>query len=239
MLHAFIDESEYGDKYFILSALVIDDTHLPAMERALRNMLEEYASTINTPSDPELHGYDLMQQKHDWSGVHMNVTASIYKKALGIINAHASALYIETIDREAQRARYKIVHNHRTKAIGFILERVNEFALTHEETVDVYLDEHYTAQAGRREFLQYKLTGTSGYRSSQLRAITALDFYDSRSVIGIQAADLCCYVYNRTLTAKNRNPRAARLNTALWDSLSRIRQTGRQRIWPHTHEDPA
>lgn len=233
MLHAFIDESEHQDHYFILTALIVRDEDLPALEAELLDLVVDYALTVGTRMDGELHGYDLMQQKCDWKGVPFRITSSIYAKAMGIINRHASALYIETINRDAHRARgYRYLFNHRTIAISYLLERVNEFAAKNQTEACAYLDDHYTAPAGRKEFVQYKANGTFGYKSSKLAHIKELDFHDSRSMFGLQAADLCCYVYKRKLTATNAHPKARKLNDKLWESICDIRRAGRQRIWP-------
>ncbi|MGV3071073.1 DUF3800 domain-containing protein [Corynebacterium phoceense] len=232
MLHAFIDESEYGDKYFILSALVVSDENLESLERELETLVFMYSITTDVREGSELHGYELMQQKGDWKGIPMGIVSSIYMKALGIINKYASALYVETIDREAQRRRYTYVYNHRRIAIGYILERVNGYALRHNQEVEAYLDDHYTAPEGRKEFVQYKAMGTFGYRSSKLTAVKEMDFYDSKSKLGLQAADLCCYVYQRTLCAKDVNPRTAKLQQKMWNALEDVRAAGRTRVWP-------
>lgn len=232
MLHAFIDESEYKDKYFILTALIVKDENLEALNNDLASLIFDYALTTGTSFDAELHGHDLMQQKKDWKGVPLNITASIYKRALGIVNKHASALFVETIDRECQRRKYTNPYNHRTIAIGYILERVHEYAFRVNDEATAYLDDHYTAPEGRKEFIQYKAMGTFGYKSSKLSTIKELDFYDSRTLMGLQGADLCCYIYQRKLVAMNANPRALQLQNKLWDIVEDIRRTGRQRIWP-------
>lgn len=232
MLYAFIDESEHQDKYFILTALIVRDENLDNLNQGLANLLAQYATTTGTPEHGELHGYDLMQQKGDWAGFPLRLTSSLYLKALEIINKQCETLYVETIDREEQRKRYKTVFNHRSLAIGFILERVNEFALRHREEVLTYLDDHYTAPAGRKEFIAYKATGTFGYKSSRLEAIRELDFFDSRSMFGLQAADLCCYAYQRNLCARKSHPKTVKLQEKMWTSLADIRSNGRVRIWP-------
>lgn len=233
MLHAFIDESEHRDHYFILTALIVRDEDLPSLEADLLDLIVEYALTVGTRMDGELHGYDLMQQKCDWKGVPFGITSSIYLKAMGIINRHASALFVETIDRHAHRERgYRYLYDHRKMAIGYLLERVNECAYQHRTEACAYLDDHYTAPEGRKEFVEYKATGTFGYKSSRLTHIKELDFHDSRTMFGLQAADLCCYVYKRTITAANAHPRAVKLNNKLWGAVADIRGAGRQRIWP-------
>ena len=150
MFHAFIDESQYQDQYFCLSALIVSDKNLVQLNCQLGELVQEYARTTAVKANSELHGYDLMQQKGDWHGAPMGITASIYLKALGIINDCAEALYVETIDRVKQAKRYTVPFNHRTVAIGFILERVNEFAGRSDYPVRAYLDDHYTAPEGRK-----------------------------------------------------------------------------------------
>ena len=229
MLHAFIDESEHRDKYFILTALVVTDENLPYLERELDLLVVKYATTTKQVRlGAELHGYDLMQQKRDWSGVPLNMATSIYLKALGIIEKWASALFVETIDRHAQAARYRNPWNARSIAIGYILERVNGYANLQKDMVNCYLDDHYTAPAGRKEFVQYKAAGTFGYKSSKLAYVKELEFYDSRSHRGLQAADLCCYVYQRRLTVTNGSKKMLSTQEKMWGAISGIAGTGRQ-----------
>lgn len=114
MLYAFIDESEFKDHLFFLSALIIREQDLKLLEEELTELLIDYSETTGTPRTGELHGYDLMQQKGDWKNIQFGIASSIYAKAMGIINKHAAALYIETIDRVAQAQRYKrYLINHR------------------------------------------------------------------------------------------------------------------------------
>ncbi|CAB0888491.1 hypothetical protein FRC0420_00219 [Corynebacterium diphtheriae] len=42
LLHAFIDESEYRDKYFILSALIVEDDKLKQLNSDLKALLSDY-----------------------------------------------------------------------------------------------------------------------------------------------------------------------------------------------------
>ncbi|MHC9669580.1 DUF3800 domain-containing protein [Corynebacterium diphtheriae] len=233
LLHAFIDESEYRDKYFILSALIVEDDKLKQLNSDLKALLSDYCrGDTNVAPTYELHGYDLLQRKGDWKNIRMNIAASIYKRALGVINQHGAAIYFETIDREAQRQRYQRVYNHRSMAIGYILERVNEYAEEHGNIANAYLDDHYTAPEGRKEFIEYRDKGTFGYKSSKLVNIKKMEFYDSKSLFGLQASDLCCYIYQRNLCATDASPRAQQLQDKLWSIFAELRSSGQSRIWP-------
>ena len=162
----------------------------------------------------------------------MRVATSVYLKALEIINNHASAFYAETIDKVAQAEKYVNAWNPRTVGIGYILERVNEYASRHNEQVTCYLDDHYTAPEGRKEFVEYKANGTFGYRSSRLANITELEFYDSKDYRGLQAADLCCYTYHRKLNVTSGPPKMLKTQQKMWLAMADIAASGRQRIWP-------
>lgn len=233
VLHAFIDESEHKDKYFTLTVLIVEDENLLRLEQELDALLADYAETTGCVNiDAELHGYDMMQQKRDWDGVPIRIARSIYLRALGIINMLASAMFVETIDRHEQAKKYRNAYNPRTVAIGYILERVNEYASKGNEIAKCYLDDHYTAPEGRKEFIEYKAKGTFGYRSSKLANIEEMEFYDSRLERGLQAADLCCYVYQRRLNVKVGNPKMLATQEKMWGAIENIVKSGRQRIWP-------
>lgn len=116
--------------------------------------------------------------------------------------------------------------------MGYILERVNEYAGRHGETVKAYLDDHYTAPEGRKEFIEYKAKGTFGYRSSKLKNVVEMEFYDSKSYYGLQASDLCCYIYQRHLCVTDAHPKARKLQDKLWSIFADLRIRGRVRIWP-------
>lgn len=128
MLHAFVDESESDADYFFLSALIVKEGELEPLNRALDDLMVQYSTSTPIPAAAELHGHDMMQQKCDWKGLPVRLCAAVYLKAMTIIDEHAAALYVECIDRVAQSERYARPFNHRTISIGFILERINEFA---------------------------------------------------------------------------------------------------------------
>ncbi|MCZ9305570.1 DUF3800 domain-containing protein [Corynebacterium sp. c9Ua_112] len=232
MLHAFIDESESGANYFFLGALIVREENLAKLNQALDKIMVEFSSTTSVQPEAELHGYDMMQQKGDWNGIPLRLATAVFTQAMKAIDAYADAFYGEGIDRVKQAERYRVLYHHRTVAIGYVLERIQEHAKRLDERAIAYLDNHYTAPEGRKEFIQYKSKGTFGYRSSKLDRIDEMDFYDSRSYRGLQAADLCTYIYNRTVTCTHAAPKALKTQNLLWEMIATIRNEGRCRIWP-------
>ena len=131
---------------------------------------------------------------------------------------------IETFDRDAQRRRYSRLYYHRALTIRYLIECVNDFTRREGDQALAFLDDHYTAPEGRKEFIHYKSQGTFGYKSSKRLHIDELDFCDSRSMLGLQAADLCTYAYQRTVTARDADPRAVALQKQPVASLRHRKQ---------------
>ncbi|MGV0432951.1 DUF3800 domain-containing protein [Corynebacterium sp. 20_84] len=77
-----------------------------------------------------------------------------------------------------------------------------------------------------------KATGTFGYKSSRLANIDELEFYDSKGERGLQAADLCCYVYQRRLHVKTGNKKMLKTQEKMWGVINQIADRGQQRVWP-------
>lgn len=204
----------------------MEDENLLRLEQELHALLTDYAETTGYVNiNAELHGYDIMQQKRDWDGVPIGIARSIYLRALGIINRLASAMFVETIDRHEQAKKYRTPYNPRTVAIGYILERVDEYASKRNEIAKCYLDDHYTAPEGRKEFIEYKAKGTFGYRSSKLANIEEMEFYDSR--------------LKRRLNVKAGNPTMLATQEKMWGLLNASLKAvgsefGRRRTKPRT-----
>lgn len=232
MLHAFVDESESKTDYYFLSALILDDQGLSQLNKRLGDLLAEETLVDHLKGVEELHGYEMMQQKGDWKEVPFRLATSIYRRALGIINDCSSALYIEVIDRNKQANKYTRLYDPRDLAIGYTLERINEFSQRYGDKASVYLDDHHTAEEARKNFVIQQQVGTFGYRSSKLENVCAFDFFDSRTHWGLQAADLCTYIANRHVVQPSSNPKVVKLQNILWSQLTDVVDAGRLRVWP-------
>lgn len=185
MLHAFVDESESKTDYYFLSALILDDEGLSALNTRLANLLAEETIADHLAGVEELHGYEMMQQKDDWKGVPFRLATNIYRRALTIINECRLALYIEGIDRNRLSRKYDRPYDPRDLAISYTFERINEFSQRNGDTASVYLDDHHTADEARRNFVAQQQNGTLDFKSSKLEQIHSFDFFDSKEYWGL------------------------------------------------------
>ncbi|WP_284785817.1 DUF3800 domain-containing protein [Corynebacterium rhinophilum] len=233
MLYSYVDESaSQNDDYYLLSALILDEKGKSQLEKGLSDLLAAETEQDHLWGIEELHGYEIMQQKGDWSHVPFRLSINVYNRALSIINDSASALFVECINRSKQERRYVRPYDPRDLAISFTLERINEFCTWNEEKSHVLLDDHYTAEESRKNFIKYRTDGTFGYKSSKLARVESFDFYDSKTKWGLQAADLCTYIANRIISKPSTNPKVVKLQNNMWNRLDSIKEAGQIRIWP-------
>lgn len=90
-LYAIIDEPEFTDQSFFLSALIVRQPAPKLLEDDPDGLLNNLPQTTGTPLREELHGHDVRQQQVEWKNTKFGIASSIYTKAMGIINQHAAA----------------------------------------------------------------------------------------------------------------------------------------------------
>ena len=234
MIYAFVDESERGSSYFFLSALLVEEKNTTVLHSKLDSLIHDISTTPGSTIEPsaELHGYDMMQQKWDWKGMPLRLASSCYRQALEITAELGAALYVEGLDREKQERIYRYPYPPREVTISYLLERINEYCVAHNEQAKVIFDDHYTAPEGRKDFLRMKERGTFGYKSSKLPSITEIEFCDSRRFRCLQASDLCCYIVNRSVTCTTQSAVTLEHQAIMRRKIEPLIQRGRLRIWP-------
>ena len=202
MLYAFIDESERGEAFYFLSAIVCTDDQAHMLSMRLHRIMSKHAKSIDGISAHEEFHASAMMRAADapWRNVPLRLRLRIYSEALEAIRDSGCMVYIEGIDVEAQKARgYTKLTPPRELALGYLLERISDCGKeAGAEPVRVVADEHHTSEISRSNFGSYQLFGTPGYRSSTLPHIESpLQFAPSHTNRLVQAADLVTYIYNR------------------------------------------
>lgn len=237
MLHAYVDESERNEDYYFLSAVVGSREQIFDMCEAMKAVMRKHAETFtHLRYTDELHGSTIMRaDEKPWQDIPIRARMAIYLDALVAIEESDVGVYIEGINIQKQITRgYPELIPARELAFSHLFERINDCAKA-GQTVRVHADDHHTAEVSRSNFRRYQNVGTYGYKSSKLPNIEPeILFEDSEYELGLQAADLVTYIYNRWQTVAEQDPRADRAKIKLWGAIDSAATypRGFHRVWP-------
>jgi hypothetical protein len=170
---AYLDESYTRDFYFI-GAVVVDDLSAPPLQQALDEVAERARSAYlpQAPAPLELHGNHMFQGTQEWDPIKNQIRAliSVYEQAMQAIGAQDVHIFLRGLDRTRHRARYQVPRPEHEVVLQHLLERLDDFGRQHDEQILVIADEIADADRHRTNLHDFRLTGTPGYRSSQLAA---------------------------------------------------------------------
>ncbi|WP_146341124.1 DUF3800 domain-containing protein [Nesterenkonia sp. NBAIMH1] len=237
MLHAYIDESERDEDYYFLGAVIGYREQIFDMGEALKAVMRKHAKGIpQLKYTDELHGSDLISaSEKPWQGLMPRLRWAIMLDALVAIERSKVRIYIEGIDINEHRARpYKTHFPAREVALNYLLEKIQSCSKPHER-VQVHADDHHTAEQSRSNFARYQREGTFGWKSTTLDCLMPdILFEDSKYELGLQAADLVTWLYNRRMTMEERNEDAAKWRAKFWKAIrpAMSGDRGNHRVWP-------
>jgi hypothetical protein len=224
VLLTYVDESYSKQSYFIGALLCPEAEALP-LTRALDSVVRKVAADFPDLSpEAELHGYDLLQGKRDWTPLTRQVRARIdvYGSALQAIADHDVRIIIRGLDTAGLCARYRgVAADPHSVVLTHLLERVVEYAERTDELALVIADEpgrHDHQHQYRADLSRYQQQGTWGYRGRVItRIVDTLHFAPSSASRLVQAVDLVIFMHNRIVsTAPGTDERAVRTNESLW-----------------------
>lgn len=224
MLYAFIDESYSKDRFYI-GAFVVQEDDLKKVAEAVQRV-GRYAEGFGVEPGAELHAHAIMSGKGDWKAVRGKHRAAIavYRKAMHELAALDAKLIIEGVDVNRLNSRYRYPRAPHSIALQHVLEGVNILARNKNERALIIADEvQDQAEHGARAE-RYQLDGTPGYRSSNLAYLDLpITFGPSHKSPGLQAADLCVYLYRRLDSEDAQDSRATAAAVDLWSITHPIR----------------
>lgn len=153
-----------------------------ALDEVVANAQRSFGSELG---EAELHGYDLISGKRDWSPLATKVRARIgvYDRALRALADHGIRIIIRSVDIPGLDERHPTGHDHpHAVVLSHLVERIDE----HLERIDdvglLIADEVDGQDAYRRDLWTYQRSATKGYRSRQItRVVDALHFAPSSS----------------------------------------------------------
>lgn len=223
MLLTYVDESYTVERYYI-AALVVPEDAAASITAGLDKVVTDTSwAHGGLSSNAELHGYDLVSGKGDWSGLapKMRVRIGVYNKALQVIADHDVKIIVRCVDRIGLDARHPNGHDHpHSVVLTHLLERVDRLAETMDERTIMIADEVDGQDGYRRDLWQYQRSATWGYKSRRItRVLDTIHFAPSHSSRLVQAADLIAYLARRRGAHVETDARAAQANEALWERI--------------------
>ncbi len=210
-----------------VACAVADESQWASVSEGFDAIRRDNAHHASQAERPELHGHELMGGSGDWKplrGKHW-VSAAIYARALETMRDSGVRVVVRGIDITRLNARYRYPDPPYSLALQFSLERLNEHLVKRcaSSAARVVADEVHTQAQHVRQFGDFKADGTPWYRTSKLECVDHLEYGDSRSHDGLQAADLAVYLYRRRYGAvyegEREHPQAKKTRKALWRIL--------------------
>lgn len=230
MLYAFVDESYTRDRYYV-SAYVVPEASLAAVRAALRTA-SGYAAGFGISASAEFHGYELMSGRGEWKPVRGRPRAAvaIYRFALAELAAVPGArLFVQGVDVARLNARYRYPEPPHLVALRHLLEEVDRFAVSARQKVVVIEDEVPDQADHARKVEDYQRLGTGGYKPRMLRTVELpITFGPSAESPGLQASDLCVYLYRRMDAHVAVDHRSADAAQRLWLTLKPLKPVVRR-----------
>lgn len=223
VLLAYVDES-YTQDYYFMGAVIVDQNSAVALQQGLDRVALEaqqaYLPQMSRP--PELHGHPLFHGAGDWAPLkeQMRALIGVYDKAMAAIAAAQPEIILRGLDCRRHRARYVDPWPEHEVVLQHTLERIDDLARARDEMVLVIADDISDPNRHRARLQEFRMTGTPGYRSTQLTQILdTIHFVPSHHSRLIQAADLVTFMHRRRLTVTESNPRAQRAIERVWSHL--------------------
>ncbi|MCX5561113.1 DUF3800 domain-containing protein [Streptomyces sp. NBC_00038] len=233
MLLTYVDESHSRGLYF-LAALLCPDAEANSLAEALDEVVLTAGDDFGgIRAETELHGYDIFQGKNAWERLASKPRAriGIYNNALQAIADHDVKIIVSGVDLARLKRRYGSGHDHpHSIVLTHLLERVDEYAVRHDERALIIADECDGQEQYRRELRHYRTFGTWGYKARKITTVVdTMHFASSEASRLLQAADLVAFLYHRIQSGADTDARAKRANERLWARVEH--KVVHQRTW--------
>lgn len=218
-MRAYLDESYGADDYYV-AGVVLSDAQYLQLVRKVTDLRTQVADAFGVPNDVEFHGHRLMQAREDWDCMagQLHEAVGVYRKFLRAIVDSGAVVLLEGVDVRRLRARYRYPDSPYEVVLRHLLERVDTMARAGGEHCEVTADLVDRHADFAEAIAGYTRVGTPGFRPSRLERIVGPTWVDSRSEIGVQAADMAAYILRRNREVRS-SPKAERATRSLVHQL--------------------
>lgn len=218
-MRLFVDESYGSDDYYVAGVLVSEGQYR-RLVAGIGQVRQHASERFGLPHDVEFHAHRLMQAQGDWACMQgqLHESVAIYRNVLRAIVASGAGVVLEGVDVRRLNARYRYPDSPYEVALRHLLERVDGWCagwgVNCRVTADLVDRQGDFAEA----IAGYTRVGTPGFRPSRLERIVGPQWVDSRSEIGVQAADMAAYILRRDREVRG-SPKAQRAARSLVHQL--------------------
>lgn len=225
MLAAFIDESyPEGRELFCLVAVVCTfDQYLDLSDRLTRvkkTAISDYGAAENA----ELHAHEIWHGKKAWQCLQerrRTPRGKIFRRVFTEISTSGARVIIEAVDNTAVHATSVRPTPGHVLAMSHLLETLDSYSA--EEGTQVRLISDYVDRAMQQNqnLTAYKVHGTHGIVPSRLpRILEPIRYIDSEDQLGLQAADMIAFLWNRRQYEMRVNSYSSPPHQGIWGCLN-------------------
>lgn len=212
----YIDESASpdGSEYY-LAGLVVDAPALRHIERDMDRLVSDMArQSPGLPPDAEVHAYDVFHGKGEWAEVPVWMRVRVCTVVARIIRRSGARLVFRGVDIDALERRHAHPHPPHELVLAQLLCDIDARLGPEGALGDVgicHADEHHTADSGRRNLRQFKLSRVPGFTDRIIENIGDTIFFGpSHASRLLQAVDVATFFLNRDRNRVEGDERAAK-----------------------------
>lgn len=123
----FVDES-YGSSDYYVAGVLVTDAQYDRLAEGLALVKEHVTDRFQAPDDIELHAHRLMQGLDEWTVMRsqLHEAVAVYRHSLRAIVASNAAVWLEGVDVDRLRRRYRYPDSPYEVSLRHLLERVDE-----------------------------------------------------------------------------------------------------------------
>jgi hypothetical protein len=218
VLLAYVDES-FKRAFYGFGAVIADEYQTKELSRRVDEIVltaaREHGGPINRRT--EVHAHPVFHGKGDWVDLPPRVRVGIFDQVVAAVRETDVRVVLRGVDPERLRtrqayARYREDHPPEQVAFQHLLQRIDALALRRNTHALVIADERDDRDRHRELFASYQLDGTPGaYRRTRLdRLLDTVHFAPSHHSRMLQAADVVAFLWVRSRTVEESNPRQGR-----------------------------
>lgn len=227
MLLCYVDES-FGDTFYSFAGLLVDGSAAVGLHARLDAAVRKASMKWGVPAAAEIHAYEVFHGKGQWSPMASAPRArvAVFHDVVDAFNAVECTVLFRAVHRARLRERqarrnYPETHPPEQVCFTHLLQRVQHVAERDQTHALVIVDQRDDMERHRELFGLYRAVGTPGwYKTTAVdRIVDTIHFAPSDRSRLLQAADVLAFLYHRTISVTERDPRSAAAMTHLWSKV--------------------